>query len=35
MKKMVHRLLIPLAHATSVYLDDVPPPEIIQGEDLV
>jgi hypothetical protein len=25
---------IPLAHATSIHHDDVPPPKIIQGEDL-
>jgi len=33
-KKVVHKLSIPLAHATSVHHDDVPPLEIIQHEDL-
>jgi hypothetical protein len=32
-KKVVHGLPIPLGHA-SVHHDDVPPPKIIQGEDL-
>jgi hypothetical protein len=29
-KKVVHRLLIPLAHTTYVHHDDVPAPDIIQ-----
>jgi hypothetical protein len=33
-KKVVHRLPIPLAHATYVYHDDMPPLKIIQGENL-
>jgi hypothetical protein len=33
-KKVVYRLPIPLAHARSVHHDDVPPPKIIEGEDL-
>jgi hypothetical protein len=34
MEKVIHQLPIPLAHVTSVPHDDVPPSEIIQGEDL-
>jgi hypothetical protein len=33
-KEVVYRLLISLAHAIYVHHDDVPPPNIIQSEDL-
>jgi hypothetical protein len=33
-QQVVNRFPIPLAHATYVHHNDVPPPEIIQGEDL-
>jgi hypothetical protein len=33
-KKVVHGLLIPLTHATSIHHKDVPLPKVIQDKDL-